>query len=101
MAREVRDATADGHRHDERDPNNHVRVRESAVIAVENLTHRYGERVALDAVSFAVQRGELFGLLGPNGGGKTTLFRVLTTLMKPSDGRVLMDGGPMDRRRFG
>ncbi len=70
-------------------------------VVVDNLTHRYGDRVALDRVSFSVQRGELFGLLGPNGGGKTTLFRILTTLMKPSDGRVLMDGGPMDRHRFG
>jgi ABC-2 type transport system ATP-binding protein len=71
------------------------------VITVENLTHRYGERVALDNVSFTVQRGELFGLLGPNGGGKTTLFRILSTLVKPQQGRVLMAGEPMDRRRFG
>lgn len=71
------------------------------MITVENLTHRYGERVALDNVSFTVQRGELFGLLGPNGGGKTTLFRILSTLVKPQQGRVLMAGEPMDRRRFG
>jgi len=71
------------------------------VITVENLTHRYGERVALDNVSFTVQRGELFGLLEPNGGGKTTLFRILSTLVKPQQGRVLMAGEPMDRRRFG
>jgi ABC-2 type transport system ATP-binding protein len=70
-------------------------------VVVDNLTHRYGERLALDRVSFTVQRGELFGLLGPNGGGKTTLFRILTTLMKPTAGQVLMDGGPMDRHRFG
>jgi ABC-2 type transport system ATP-binding protein len=71
------------------------------MITVENLTHRYGERVALDAVSFTVQRGELFGLLGPNGGGKTTLFRILSTLMAAREGRVQMDGGPIDRRRIG
>ncbi len=67
------------------------------MIVVENLTHRYGERVALDSVSFTVQRGEFFGLLGPNGGGKTTLFRILTTLMKPTQGRVQCP----DRSRFG
>ena len=67
------------------------------MIAVENVTHRYGERVALDHVSFTVERGELFGLLGPNGGGKTTLFRILTTLMKPTEGRVQS----VDRSRFG
>jgi ABC-2 type transport system ATP-binding protein len=71
------------------------------VITVENLTHRYGERLALDAVSFTVKRGELFGLLGPNGGGKTTLFRILSTLVPARDGRVQMDGGPIDRRRIG
>jgi ABC-2 type transport system ATP-binding protein len=70
-------------------------------LVVDSLTHRYGERVALNAVSFTVQRGELFGLLGPNGGGKTTLFRILTTLMEPTDGSVQLDGGPMDRRRIG
>jgi ABC-2 type transport system ATP-binding protein len=71
------------------------------MIIVENLTHRYGKRVALDAVSFTVQRGELFGLLGPNGGGKTTLFRILSTLVPAREGRVQMNGGPIDRRRIG
>ena len=73
----------------------------NSFLAVEALTHRYGERTALNQVSFEVGKGELFGLLGPNGGGKTTLFRVLCTLMKPTEGRVLMDGGPIDRHRIG
>ena len=46
------------------------------MIQVENLTHRYGERTALRNVNFAVEKGEIFGLLGPNGGGKSTLFRL-------------------------
>ena len=71
------------------------------IVAVESLTHRYGDRVALSAVSFTVRRGEIFGLLGPNGGGKTTLFRILCTLMKPTEGRASMEGGPIDRRRIG
>jgi ABC-2 type transport system ATP-binding protein len=50
--------------------------------------HRYGERTALDGVSFDVRPAELFGLLGPNGSGKTTLFRILSTLMVPVGGRA-------------
>jgi ABC-2 type transport system ATP-binding protein len=45
------------------------------VIQIQNLTHRYGDRLALSDVSFEVKKGEIFGLLGPNGGGKSTLFR--------------------------
>jgi len=58
------------------------------VVAVTELTHRYRDRIALNGVNLAVQRGEIFGLLGPNGGGKTTLFRILSTLMTPSAGSV-------------
>lgn len=62
------------------------------MIEVQNLTHRYGERVALSEISFDVKLGEIFGLLGPNGGGKSTLFRILTTMMVPSDGRAVVAG---------
>ncbi|MBI4616170.1 MAG: ABC transporter ATP-binding protein [Planctomycetes bacterium] len=60
-------------------------------VEVEDLTKRYGDRVALGGVSFAVERGEFFGLLGPNGGGKSTLFRILSTASLPDSGsaRVL------------
>jgi ABC-2 type transport system ATP-binding protein len=73
----------------------------NSLLGVEALTHRYGDRTALDRVSFTVAKAEVFGLLGPNGGGKTTLFRILCTLMKPTEGRALMDGGPIDRHRIG
>jgi ABC-2 type transport system ATP-binding protein len=62
------------------------------VIEVENLTHRYGERWALRNVSFEVKAGEIFGLLGPNGGGKSTLFRILSTMMAPTEGKVTLAG---------
>jgi len=63
----------------------------TAAIQVEGLRRRYGEREALAGISFEVRRGELFALLGPNGGGKSTLFRILATILPPSDGtaRVL------------
>jgi ABC-2 type transport system ATP-binding protein len=63
-----------------------------SVISVENLVHRYGERTALNGVSFEVRPAELFGLLGPNGSGKTTLFRILSTLMLPTAGRAVIMG---------
>jgi ABC-2 type transport system ATP-binding protein len=62
------------------------------VIEVRNLTHRYGDRTALSNISFDVRSGEIFGLLGPNGGGKSTLFRILTTMMAPSGGSASIAG---------
>ena len=62
------------------------------MIQVHNLTHRYGDRVALSNVSFEVNKGEIFGLLGPNGGGKSTLFRILSTMMVPTEGRATIAG---------
>ena len=61
-------------------------------IRVENISKRYGTLTALDGVSFEVERGELFGLIGPDGAGKTTLFRLLTTLMLPDGGSTTVDG---------
>ena len=63
-----------------------------AVISIQNVVHRYDNRVALDGVSFDVQPAELFGLLGPNGSGKTTLFRILSTLMVPVGGHAVILG---------
>jgi ABC-2 type transport system ATP-binding protein len=62
------------------------------MIETEELVHVYGERRALDGVTFEVKPREIFGLLGPNGGGKTTLFRILSTLMRPTGGRARVLG---------
>src|SRR2546421_671298 len=64
----------------------------SPVIAVRDLVHRYEGRTALNGVSFDVRPAEIFGLLGPNGSGKTTMFRILSTLMLPSSGRAVIQG---------
>jgi ABC-2 type transport system ATP-binding protein len=61
-------------------------------VDVDGLTHRYGERTALDGVSFRVRAGELFGLAGPNGGGKTTLFKILSTALRPTSGSARVAG---------
>lgn len=61
-------------------------------ISVQNLIHRYGDHTALNGVSFDVRAAELFGLLGPNGSGKTTMFRILSTLMVPVAGRAAILG---------
>jgi len=62
------------------------------VIVVEKLTHSYGERKALRGVGFSVHQSEIFGILGPNGGGKTTLFRILSTMFRPASGRATILG---------
>ncbi len=67
------------------------------MILAENLSHRYGSRLALSNVNFEVKAGEIFGLLGPNGGGKSTLFRILSTMMVPTGGRAEVAGHDVAR----
>ena len=55
-------------------------------IIIQNLTKSYGSIEAIENISFEVEDGELFGLIGPDGAGKTTIFRILTTLLKPDSG---------------
>jgi len=62
-------------------------------VVVKNLTKVYGkDKTAVDAVSFSVNQGEIFGLIGPDGAGKTSIFRVLTTLLLPDGGSATVDG---------
>lgn len=63
----------------------------SNIVAVNGLSFRYGERQALDDVSLSVAQGSMFALLGPNGSGKTTFFRILATLLRPQSGSVMID----------
>jgi ABC-2 type transport system ATP-binding protein len=58
------------------------------MIEINGLVKRYGQRAAVDGVSFSVREGEIFGLLGPNGAGKTTTLSILSTLLEPDAGQV-------------
>src|SRR6478736_3699993 len=63
-----------------------------ADVIVNNLVKTYDKLTAVNDVSFTVKKGELFGLIGPDGAGKTSLFRMLTTLLLPDSGNASVDG---------
>lgn len=77
------------------------------MIKVENLTKKFNGFAAVDNISFSIAKGEIFAFLGPNGAGKTTTIKMLTTLLKPSSGSILINGyNPIEqpkktRRSFG
>jgi ABC-2 type transport system ATP-binding protein len=62
------------------------------MIRVENLCRTFGSFTAVDNISFEVGKGEIFAFLGPNGAGKTTTIKMLTTLLKPTSGKIWLDG---------
>ena len=68
------------------------------MLTASHLTRRFGDRVAVDDVSFAVAPGEILALLGPNGAGKTTTLRMLAGLIEPSSGDVEVGGEAMTRQ---
>jgi ABC-2 type transport system ATP-binding protein len=67
-------------------------TRDQFSIRVEKLTKKFGDFTAVDAISFSVKRGETFAFLGPNGAGKTTTIKMLTTLLSPTSGTMLVNG---------
>jgi heme exporter protein A len=73
-------------------PPSDTQQRPSNAVEVDGLTRRYGDRVALDRVSFAVPAGSTLAVFGPNGAGKTTLLKVLATLLRPHEGAVRVLG---------
>ena len=62
------------------------------MIIVKNLTKKYENLIAIDGISFIVEKGEVFGLLGPNGAGKTTTVEILECLRKQTSGESFIDG---------
>jgi len=69
-----------------------VQMNNEPVISVNSLTKRFGDFTAVDAISFEVSKGEIFGFLGANGAGKTTAMRMLCGLSKPTSGKALVAG---------
>ena len=75
------------------------RIMQRPVIKVRNLTKRFGEFTAVDSITFTVEKGEIFAFLGPNGAGKSTTIKMLTTLLRPSDGSVELAGHDVAREQ--
>jgi ABC-2 type transport system ATP-binding protein len=67
------------------------------MIHVENLSKKFGSITAVDNISFEIKDGSIFGFLGPNGAGKTTTIRMLSTLIKPTSGTVVIDGKELSK----
>ena len=69
-----------------------------AMVIIDNIKKSYGALTALDSVSLSVRRGEIFGLIGPDGAGKTTLFRILTTLLRADCGQAMVAGYDVEKQ---
>ena len=62
-----------------------------SLVTLKNISHTYGKRQILDDVTFSINQGEILGMLGPNGVGKSTIFNLITGLIKPNYGSILFD----------
>jgi ABC-2 type transport system ATP-binding protein len=69
------------------------------IIEVKNLTKKFGQLIAVDNISFAVNKGEIFGFLGPNGAGKSTTISMLATLLKSDSGQAMINGFDVSKQR--
>jgi ABC-2 type transport system ATP-binding protein len=68
------------------------------LLQIQNITKQFSNHLALDALSFNIDKGVVFGLLGPNGAGKTTLIRILTRITLPDLGEILFNGKPLSEK---
>src|SRR5688500_5301763 len=73
----------------------------SHAIVVRGLTKVFREKTAVDGLTFSVARGRFFGFLGPNGAGKSTTIKMLTGLLRPTAGEVVIEGRPLDTDLLG
>ncbi len=68
-----------------------------ASVEIRDVSKRYGDVLALESISFRVEEGELFGVIGPDGAGKTSLFRILTSLLLPDEGTATVEGFDVEK----
>ena len=68
------------------------------MIEIKDLTKQFGDFTAVDHLNLTIETGEFFGLLGPNGAGKTTTISMISTVLLPNSGEILVDGKPLDRK---
>ena len=68
------------------------------MIEIKNLTKRFGDFTAVDHLNLTIETNEFMGLLGPNGAGKTTTISMMSTVLLPTEGQILIDGKPLDRK---
>ena len=64
----------------------------NSIIEFENVSLSYGDRLILDNISFKINEGQIFGMLGPNGVGKSTIFNLITGLINPKNGKIKING---------
>ena len=69
------------------------------IIEVENLVKRYKEITAVDGISFKINEGEIFAFLGPNGAGKSTTISMLTTMLRPTSGKLYLNGHDVTKKQ--
>ena len=68
----------------------------SSIIEFQNISLSYGNRLILDNISFKIHKGQIFGMLGPNGVGKSTIFNLITGLISPNSGKIKINGGEVN-----
>ena len=81
--------------------NNKKGEEENIMLKIEHLTKSYGEKKAVDDLSLHIAPGEIYGFIGHNGAGKTTVMKLVTNLWKPTGGRVLLFGEPLTPTSYG
>ena len=69
----------------------------NSIIEFNNISLAYGNRLILDGISFRINEGQIFGMLGPNGVGKSTIFNLITGLISPKSGKILIEGNDVTK----